>query len=270
MKVECPGCTKVYNFKDERLPPHAFTFPCKQCGQKNTISQAQLDAIKTEAQKKKDDNKDHAKKKTKFSLPKIKPEKLKKPWEKIGQFLSDLSGRSERDWIFTVTKFVTYFSIGTLVVLIILGGVTYLSINSNKAVTYAEVRRSLELKQDPVITIQAVVPDIKIPKEVKKYLGGSNKGTFVEWMNGLDKNQKKDFIENLELIIQQAQKEEPENIYAFINEYTSLKFKWSVDKPLAKYLFKFGLIIAMITMVGLLGLFSLVLLQLMSQKTPSQ
>ena len=189
---------------------------------------------------------------------------------KVSSFLADLTGRSEREWIFTLTKFVTYFSIGLLVILIILGGITYFSINSNKTIRYADVKRSLELKDDPVITIQAVVPDIKIPKEVKKYLGGDNKGTFVEWMNGLDENQKKDFIENLEQIIQQAQKDEPENIYAFINEYTSLKFKWSVDKPLAKYLFKFGLIIAMITMVGLLGLFSLVLLQLAYQKTPSR
>jgi phenylpyruvate tautomerase PptA (4-oxalocrotonate tautomerase family) len=270
MRVECAGCTKVYNFKDERLPPHAFTFPCKQCGQRITISQTQLDAIKTGAKKKKEANKDTAKKKAKVSLLKIQLEKLKKLFVKVSSFLADLTGRSEREWIFTLTKFVTYFSIGLLVVLIILGGVTYFSINSKKTVSYADVKRSLELKDDPVITIQAVVPDIKIPREVKKYLGDDNKGTFVEWMNGLDENQKKDFIENLSQIIQQAQKDEPENIYAFINEYTSLKFKWSVDKPLAKYLFKFGLIIAMITMVGLLGLFSLVLLQLASQKTPSR
>jgi hypothetical protein len=269
MRVECPACTKVYNFKNERLPPHAFTFPCKQCGEKIGVSQTLLDATKTEAKKNKDFNNDTAKEKIKTSLFKIQFAKLKKLSVKIGSYLSNLVDRSERDWIFTLTKFVAYFSIALLVVLLLMGGLTFYSINSSKTVTYTEVERSLELKEDPLITIQSVVPDIKISREVKKYLGGDNKGTFVEWMNELDENQKKDFIENLELIIQKAQKKEPENIYAYINEYKSLKFKWSVDKPLAKYLFKFGLIIAMITMVGLLGLFSLVLLQLISRKTVS-
>jgi hypothetical protein len=85
-------------------------------------------------------------------------------------------------------------------------------------------------------------------------------------MNGLAENQKKDFIENLERIISKARQEDPEHIFDYINEYKSLKFTRSVDKPVVKYLFKFGLIIAMIALIGLLGLFSLILLRLTSQK----
>jgi predicted Zn finger-like uncharacterized protein len=269
MRVECSTCNKVYNFKEVKLPPYAFSFRCKKCSHSITVSKEQIDDAKTAAKGDKKANKNSSKKKAKTSLPKIQPEKLKKSFVKFGGFLSDLTGRSERYWIFTLTKFVAYFSIGLIVVLVILGGLTYFSIVSNNTVTYAEVGRSLELKQDPLLTIQAAVPEIKVPKLVDKYLGGDNRGTFVDWMKGLSENQKKDFINNLELIIEKVRKDDPENIYEYINEYASLKFKRSVDKPAAKYLLKFGLIIAMIIMIGLLGLFSLILLQLIPQKTTS-
>jgi len=256
----------VYNFKEEKLPPHAFSFRCKKCHHKVTVSQAQLEAATAEAK----DKKDTAGKKVKLSLFRIQPEKLKNTLLKAGGVLSALTGHSERFWIFTLTKFFVYCSIGLLVVLLILGGITYFSIGSNRPVSYTEVERSLELKQDPLITIQAAVPEVKIPSLVKKYLGDGNRGTFVDWMNGLAENQKRDFIENLELIIGQAQKKDPEHIYDYINEYKSLKFKRSVDKPAANYLLKFGVIVAMITMVALLGLFSLILSRLPSQRTLSE
>jgi len=266
MKVECPGCNKVYNFKVDKLPPQAFSFGCKICAEKVQITQAQINAAKTEAKKKKAASPEIAKQKAKLTLPKIRTDTLKKSFMKIGDFVSDLADRSERDWVLMLAKSVAYFSMGLTVVLIILSGLTYYSVSTASTVTYADVSRSLDLKQDPLLTIQAAAPDVKIPKLVRKYLGGNNKATFVEWMNGLAENQKQDFIENLERIILKASKEDPENIFDYINEYKSLKFTRSVDKPVVKYLFKFGLIIAMITLVGLLGLFSLILLRLTSQK----
>ena len=266
MKIECPGCNKVYNFKVDKLPPQAFAFSCKICAEKIQITQAQLDAVKTDAKKKKEVKTEVAKKKAKPSLPRIRTDKLKSSFVKIGDFVSNLADRSERDWVLTLAKSVAYFSMGLILVLVILGGLTYYSVSTSNTVTYAEVSRSLDLKQDPLLTIQAAAPDVKIPKLVRKYLGGDNKATFVEWMNGLAENQKQDFIENLERIIRKARKEDPENTFDYINEYKRLKFTRSVDKPVVKYLFKFGLIIAMITLVGLLGLFSLILLRLTSQK----
>ena len=266
MKVECPGCNKVYNFKVDKLPPQAFSFGCKVCADKVQITQAQINAAKTEAKKKKAAGPGISEKKAKSSLPRIRTETLKKSIMKVGDFVSGLADRSERDWVLTLAKSVAYFSMGLIVVLIIMGALTYYSVSTASTVTYAEVSRSLDLKQDPLLTIQAAAPDIKIPKAVLKYLGGDNKATFVEWMNGLAENQKQDFIENLERIISKARQEDPENIFDYINEYKSLKFTRSVDKPVVKYLFKFGLIIAMITLIGLLGMFSLILLRLTSQK----
>ena len=266
MKIECQGCNKVYNFKVDKLPPQAFSFSCKICADKVEITQAQINAAKNEAKKEKEANTGKAKKKARPSLPRIRTDTLKKSFVKIGDFVSDLADRSERDWVLILAKSVAYFSMGLIVVLIILGGLTYYSVSTANTVKYAEVSRSLDLKQDPLLNIQAAVPDVKISKVVRKYLGGDNKATFVEWMNGLAENQKKDFIENLELIIRKAQQEDPDNIFDYINEYKSLKFTRSVDKPAVKYLFKFGLIIAMITLIGLLGLFSLILLRLTTQK----
>ena len=266
MKIECPGCNKVYNFKVDKLPPHAFSFSCKICADKIEITQTQISAAKTGAQKNKNANTEIAKKKTKFSLPSFRKDKLKESFSKFGDVVSDLADRSERDWVLTLAKSVAYFSMGLIVVLIIVGGLTFYSVSTANTVTYAEVSRSLDLKQDPLLTIQAAAPDVKISKFVRKYLGGDNKATFVEWMNGLAENQRKDFIENLDAIIRTALKEDPEHIFDYINEYKSLKFTRSVDKPIVKYLFKFGLIITMITLLGLLGFFSLILLRLTTQK----
>ena len=266
MKVECPGCNKVYQFKVDKLPPQAFSFSCKICADKVQITQAQIDAAKAGAKKKKTAAPEGTKKKTKRSLSGLRADSFKKSFAKIGDLVSDMADRSERDWVLTLAKSTAYFSIALTVVLIIVGGLTFYSVHTTNKVTYAEVTRSLDLKQDPLLSIQEAVPDIKIPKKVSKYLGDDNKATFVEWMNGLADNQKKDFIENLERIIKKALQEDPDNIFDYINEYKSLKFTRSVDKPVVKYLFKFGLIIAMITLIGLLGFFSMVLLRLTSQK----
>ena len=266
MKVECPGCNKVYQFKVDKLPPSAFSFSCKICADKVQITQAQIDAAKAGAKKKKEAGPDNEKKKSKRSLPGLRADTFKESFSKMGDWVSDLTDRSERDWVLTLAKSMAYFSMALIVVLIILGVLTFYSVSTAQTVTYAEVTRSLDLKQDPLLSIQAAVPDIKIPKKVRKYLDGDNKATFVEWMNGLADNQKEDFIENLELIIKKALQEDPEHIFDYINEYKSLKFTRSVDKPAVKYLFKFGLIIAMITLIGLLGFFSMVLLRLTSQK----
>ena len=265
MKVECTLCDKVYNFKKEKIPAYGFSFPCKSCGEKIKVSQADIDAFLAGAKK------DTAKKKIKVALPKIETEKLKKQIAKVGDkagdIVSGLAARSERDWAVTVTKTVAYFCIGLLVLLAVWGGFIYFSLDVNKDVSYVKVARSLELKQDPLITIQKAVPDIKLPKGVKRYLGEDHRETFVEWMNGLHNHQKKNFIKNLDQIIQLAQRDAPNHVQDYALEYGKLKLKHSVNENLVKYLLKFGLIMALILMVALLGMFSLILLKLTPQKT---
>jgi len=269
MKVECTLCDKVYNFKKEKIPDYGFSFPCKGCGEKISVSQNVIEAFRARAKK------DTARKKIKVALPKVETEKLKKQMakardkarDKTGDIVSGLAARSERDWAVTVTKTVAYVCIGLLVLLAGLGGFTYYSLGVNKDVAYAEVARSLELKLDPLVTIKKTVPNIKLPKRVVKYFGEDHRETFVEWMSGLDNYQKKDFIDNLDRIIRLAQRDAPDHVQDYALEYGKLKIKHSVNENLVKYLLKFGLIMALILIIALLGMFSLILLKLTPQKT---
>ena len=271
MKLTCTGCKKTYNFKSDKLPDQAFSFGCKECGAKIRVTQEQIEAAKKAppphnaaggGTKAKAGGNKAAK-----SMPRLDPEKLKKPVMKLVGLVSRLSGRSERDWLFSLTKFSAIFSITALVILIVVGGFTYFAITGNQEVTYSEVERSLNLKMDPTLGIESAAPGVKLSGRVRKYLGGDYRETFVGWMNGLEDHQKADFVDNLDRIIVQAQKLDPEHIYDFINEYKSLKYTRSVEKPYARYLFKLGVIVVLIAMIVLLGLFCLILLQLTWQKT---
>jgi hypothetical protein len=281
-------CKKVYNFKDEKVPDKSFTFSCKQCGGRIRISQELIDVTKNQAddrpvkatdnrkQKnkahKKADKKDN-KKKSERSLPKINADALKAPLGKLGGLLTGMTGaladRSERDWILTLTKCVVYFSIAVLIVLIITGGMAYFSVAGHRNVTYKEVQRSLDLKLDPIKGVQAAVPDIKLPPLVKQHVSGDHRERFVDWMNSLDDSHKADFIANLDRVLRSAQKDDPEHVADYLKEFGTLKIKKSAERPYVQYIFKFGLLIALVAMVALLGLFSLVLMKIIALKPPA-
>lgn len=265
MRVECTLCDKVYNFKKEKVPSYGFTFTCKACGQRVKVSQSAIDDFLTAPKKTK------AGKKINISLPNVKTDKLKEKMteagQKAGDIVSGLAARSERDWAVTATKIVAYFSMGLLFLLAVWGGFIYYSLGVNKDVAYADVVRSLELKLDPLVSIHKAVPGIKLPKSVERYFGDDNRETFVEWMNGLDDYQKKDFIKNLDQIIRLAQRDAPNHVQDYALEYGKLKISHSVNENLVKYLLKFGLILALILMVAMLGMFSLILLKLIPPKT---
>ena len=264
MKIKCEGCHKIFNFKTESLPDKAFAFKCTKCNEKIWVAEEEIVNAKVEAQKR---SKTDAEGDTRrISMPKVDPEKLKKPVMKLVGLVSRVSGRPEHEWLFSLTKFAALFSIVALIVLIALGGFALFSVIRNPEVTYSEVERSLYLKKDPTLSIDDAVPGIKLSNRVKKYFGTDYREAFVEWMNSLDDRQKVDFIDNLDQIIKQAQNRDPNNIYDYINEYKSLKYNQSVTKPFVQYLFKIGIVVALIAMITLLGLFCLVLLQVTWQK----
>jgi hypothetical protein len=276
MKVECMDCNKVYNFKDEKVPDKAFSFSCKQCGGRIRITQEDLEVAKNQDEAKEGNkknakkNKAADKKKASLSLPKIETEKLKAPLGKLGGLLTGMATsmgeRSERDWMLTLTKCVVYFSMAILVVLILTGGLAYLSVAGHRDVTYKEVQHSLDMKLDPILNVQAVVPDVKLPPAVKQHVQGDHREKFVDWMNSLDDSQKADFIENLEAVLLRAQKDDPEHGGDYLKEFGRLKIQQSADRPYVQYIFKFGLIVAMIAVVALLAFFTLVLLKIMALK----
>ena len=266
MKIECAQCQKVYTFKKEKLPPLAFSFRCKVCQERIQVSQAQLDESKSQEKPGGKPAGKQSRKLPKISFPKIKTDKLKKPLSDAGGRVAKLLGRPESEKIAFLAKTTAYFSIGLLFVVVLLGVLTWISIGSGKAVTFADVQRSLELKQDPLLEIQEAVPDIELSGLIRQHIGDEHREDFVEWMNGLHKHQRKDFIENLEMIISQARSLDPKHIHDFIQEYQKLKFNRAATSPFAGYLLKFGLMTVLLAAVSLLGLFSLVLLEITGRK----
>ena len=270
MKVTCAQCKKVYTFKKDKLPPYGFSFRCKICDERIQVSQVQLDDARAE---RKSDRKAAGKgaiKLPKLSLPKFRTEKLKKPLSDASGVVSKLLGRPEAEKLLFVAKYTAYFSVGLLFLAGGLGALTWFSIGSGKTVTFAEVQRSLELKRDPLLEIQTAVPEIELSGLIRKYVGDDFREQFVEWMNGLQKHQRKNFIENLETIISQARSLDPQHVPDFIIEYQKLKFNRAAVSPFAGYLLKLGLIVVLLAAVCLLGLFSLVLLELTARKSTTR
>jgi hypothetical protein len=271
MIVECTDCHKIYNFKEEKVPDTPFSFACKQCGGRIRIAKEKLDANRAE-QKKTAAAETAAGKKSKKRSPLagIDTAKLKKPIEKSveksAEMVAEMAEWTEKDWIFKTTKVVAFFSIAFLVVLVILSGFTYFSIGNASRITFVEVQRSVDLKMDPLVDIQSAAPGVKLPGVVKKHLTDEHRAAFVDWMNGLDDGQKKQFIADLERVVRSAEKLDPSHIGDYINEFGKLSFQRSIEKPYAKYFFKYALIIAMVAMLTLLGMFSLILLRISARK----
>ena len=266
MKVACAQCNKEYNFKNEKLPPYGFSFRCKQCNERIQVSQAQVDDARAAESP---DNKKAGKvfkKLPKLSMPTIPTEKLKRPLIKASGVAARLARQPESEKITFFTKMIAYFSIGMLFVVIGLGTLIWFSIGSGKTVTFAEVQRSLELKRDPLVELQKAVPDIPLSDLIRQHIGDEYREEFVEWMNGLHKHQRKDFIRNLESIINQSRLLGPQHIPEYMREYQKLKFHRAAIGPFSNYLLKFGLIVALLAAVCLLALFSVVLLEILAQK----
>ena len=222
MKVECDQCKKVYTFKKEKLPLFGFSFRCKVCDERIQVSQAQLDDARSEKKPDKKKTKKAARKLPKISLPKIQTQKVKKSVVDVSGWIARLFGRPESEKMTFLVKYTAYFSIGLLFVVVLMGVFTWFSMGSSKTVTFAEVQRSLELKRDPLVEVQTAVPGIQLSALMRKYVGDDYREEFVEWMNGLQKHQRKDFIENLETIINQARPLGPQHIRDYISEYQKL------------------------------------------------
>ena len=266
MKVECDQCKKVYTFKQEKLPPYGFSFRCKVCDERIQVSQARLDDARSLAEAHKKAKAKAAKKIPKISLPKFKTDKLKKPFVGVGGLMAKLLRRPEGDKMTFVAKTAVYLSMALLLVVVVMGVFTWLSIGSGKAVTFTEVQRSLELKRDPLIGIQSAVPDIELSGLIQQYVGDDYREEFVGWINGLQKHQQEDFINNLESIISQARSLDPQHVDEFIVEYQKLKSHRTAVGPFAGYLLKFSLMVVLLVVVCLLVLLSLVLFEARGRK----
>jgi len=295
MKIDCSACSKTYNFKDDKLPLTAFSFRCKQCGETVQVSQKKLDAVEarnsdTQRSKKpwkksksrpKEAAADSENTENKRKLPSLDAKALKEPLQKGAALVARktlgltarILGKSERELVFWLTQTLAYACIALLLLLAAMGAFTFFSIGKSSSISFQDVEKSLEAKEDPLVSIQEVVPEVKIPQAVERQFRGQHKKPLVEWLSGLNDAQRRDFVENLEVVIHKAQKEDPEHLQKYINEYKNLKFQKIVDNPAEKYfavLLKVGLILCTLAVVAMIGLFSMLLVQIVVHKHQTQ
>lgn len=172
----------------------------------------------------------------------------------------------EEKVIFRFTRSIALIVIVLLVVFSLIGLVKYFQGERDTYVLYEDIKKSLtSVKEEATTSIQENVPEIKIPENVEKYLGGENKKVLLGWIEQLDDHQKEDFIKNISDVISLAEKDNPEKVVDIINGYKILKFGRLPTSEIEKYVQKTqkGVVgLSILLMVGLVGLFSLVLVLL--------
>lgn len=117
---------------------------------------------------------------------------------------------------------------GGLFVIITLFGTssTHVSYNDVKAVAGA-----------PKTTDEAAdvtIPDVVLPTNVQTHLAGENRKVLRGWLEGLDPDQKRDFLLNMSEVIQGAEQSSADVTEA-INKYKTMKLQKLAATGLEKY-----------------------------------
>lgn len=172
----------------------------------------------------------------------------------------------EQKVLFTFTRSMALVVVGILFVFLVVGIFSYFTIGKEKYISYEDVRRSLNPPNiNTSNSIQDSIPEIVIPSNIERYLGDSNKAILLGWLENLDLDQKKDFIKNLGYVIKDAENNSPNQVIEYVNEYKALKLNKISNNEFEKYsnkAIKAGILIAILTMIGIIGLFSLILVLL--------
>lgn len=172
----------------------------------------------------------------------------------------------EQKVIFNITRCMALVVIGLLFVSIILGVIFFFNVGKENQIAYADIEYALNpTSQSGSESIQEVVPQIEIPEKVEKYLGAQNKTFFLGWIRNLDPEKKQDFVDNLSEVISQTEIKSPDKMIDFINKYKELKLARFATDPYGKYTekaMKAGAGIFILATIGLVGLFSLILVLL--------
>jgi uncharacterized membrane protein len=178
-----------------------------------------------------------------------------------------LIGKIEQKILFNYTRVLALISIGFLFICLIIGIIAFLNVGKDSFVAYKDVERSLNPPEENASkSIQDRFPDVKIPNNALRYFSdGENKKVLTGWLEGLDKDQQKDFLRNLGYIIDEAEDENPNKVVKYINGYKGLKFAKIKSDQFDEYFqiaTKVGIIALILFLMTIIGLFSLVLVVL--------
>ena len=173
----------------------------------------------------------------------------------------------EQKLLFNYTRVLALISIVFLFICLPIGIISFTMVGNDSFVAYKDVVRSLNsTEKNANKTIQDRFPDVKIPNNALRYFSdGENKKVMTGWLSGLEKDQKKDFLSNLEYMIDEAEDENPSKVINYINGYKELKFAKIKTNPFDEYFqtaTKVGIIALLLVLMALIGLFSLVLVVL--------
>ncbi|MFH1846013.1 MAG: hypothetical protein ABH869_00445 [Candidatus Omnitrophota bacterium] len=106
--------------------------------------------------------------------------------------------------------------------------------------------------------------EAQLPANVKKYMFEKNVNVLYGWIKSLDKTDQEDFMENLSLIIDQAENG-TENVVDIINEYKTVKLEKLKKPEFEKYeamVRKGAILSAIFGLVLFIALMSLILVVL--------
>jgi hypothetical protein len=172
----------------------------------------------------------------------------------------------EQKIIFNFTRWVALTAIILLFIGIVISFLAYRSIGDWKYISYETVGKALdppEVKAER--TIQESLPEIEIPDSVERHLRGKNKAVLLGWLGDLEEEEKADFLVNLDHIIMEAARKNPDKVIDYINKYRELKFSKVKENPFNAYIDKAartGFLISILLIIGTIGLFSMVLVML--------
>jgi predicted Zn finger-like uncharacterized protein len=273
MKIECPKCGAAYPFKDDKLPDKTFSFRCKTCNNPIQVLKSDIERRKNgpfsvpqspppDAAGKEENNPDPPKK---WKVPPLRLLGFSAMTDRLAGIF-----RASADGVGGASRLKLYriLSISAIVLLaLVIGGgaVAYLSVETDRSVSFNAVKHAVDLSLDPLASIQEGVPEVKLSGTLRQYLDGDNKQVFFKWLESLNPDERRDFIENMEEIINLARKKDPDHVIEYINSYQRLKFQKTVENRLqheVNRILKIGIAMAMTTLSALVGVFVLLLLLL--------
>jgi hypothetical protein len=100
----------------------------------------------------------------------------------------------------------------------------------------------------------AIIPDVILPINVQTHLSGDNRKVLRGWLEGLDADQKREFLTNLSEVIENAEHSSA-NVVAVINSYKTMKLEKLKSSTMDRYATQ----VRRGAMIGFVGLMMLVL-----------
>ncbi|MFO7820633.1 MAG: hypothetical protein R6V56_01025 [Lentisphaeria bacterium] len=123
--------------------------------------------------------------------------------------------------------------VGSIVAIlgVLLLAVSLLGSDDDSFVSLSEIKQSQQAESGDVAPPEV---EVKLPENIEKIFSEENKEVLRGWLQGLEKDEQKDFIENLSLIIDEAEKMEL-NAFDVINDYKELKLEKLEKSEFEKY-----------------------------------